>query len=85
MDAWCSGLDYCRSHEKIRPQARPLNHRKTDSSPQSPNSERRPREYLTEKEIERLQDAARKRLPAWAARLGGVSLRQRKAACPPGR
>ena len=27
----------------------------------APNSELRPREYLTEKEIERLQDAARKR------------------------
>ena len=52
----------------------------------APNSELRPREYLTEKEIERLQDAARKRsryghrdatmilvdIPAWAARLGSV-------------
>src|SRR5580700_5357195 len=30
-------------------------------SRRAPNSELRPREYLTEKEIERLQDAARKR------------------------
>jgi hypothetical protein len=68
------GLDYCPycnpdsrnqatvdSHGKIRPEALPLNHRKPDSSAQSTESELRPREYLTEKEIERLQDAARKR------------------------
>jgi site-specific recombinase XerD len=40
----------------------PLNHRKPDSSSQGPqNSELRPREYLTEKEIEGLQETARKR------------------------
>ena len=40
---------------------RTLDHRKPDSSSQAPQFRRRPREYLTEKEIERLQETARKR------------------------
>jgi integrase len=49
------------SHGKIRAQSHPLDRRKPDSSPQSPEFRTPAREYLTEKEIERLQDAARKR------------------------
>ena len=49
------------SHGKIRPQAGPLNRRKPDISRRAPNTALRPREYLTEREIERLQETARKR------------------------
>ena len=49
------------SHGKIRPQRTPSTIINRTVPRRAPNSRLRPREYLTEKEIERLQDAARKR------------------------
>ena len=47
---------------KIRPEARSLSTIVNRTVPRrAPNSELRPREYLSEKEIERLQETARKR------------------------
>jgi integrase len=49
------------SHGKIRPQLRPLNHRKADSPSKGPQFRTAAQGISYRKEIERLQDAARKR------------------------
>jgi integrase len=49
------------SYGKIRPQSHPSTIVNRTVPRRVPNSELRPREYLTEKEIDRLQDAARTR------------------------